>query len=142
MSTRIFVDANVLFSAAYTEGSRVVLLFDLARASGAIVCASPFVIEEARRNLLLKRPDALGRLEALVEGVRVVPDRMALASGSSHGLPPKDVAVLAAAVAAGATMLVTGDRAHFGRLYGRVVEGLRVATVADALRFLMELGGS
>ena len=42
------------------------------------------------------------------------------------GLPEKDRLVLAAAAALGCGALVTGDRTHFGRFYGRTVAGVRI----------------
>jgi len=48
-------------------------------------------------------------------------------------VPPKDAPIPAAAVLAKADALVTGDHTHFGHLYGTVVEGVAVMTVAVAL---------
>jgi hypothetical protein len=41
-------------------------------------------------------------------------------------LPPKDRPVLAAAIRLGCDALVTGDRTHFGPLYGRTIHGVRI----------------
>jgi predicted nucleic acid-binding protein len=138
MVERIFVDANILFSAAWSTESRVALLFDLARVSGAELLASPFVIEEATRNLALKRPAHARYLERIPSGIRVVPNGRPIAGESGYGLPDKDRPVLRAAISAQSTVLVTGDVTHFGHLYGRVVEGVLVTTVADALRRLVD----
>lgn len=53
------------------------------------------------------------------------------------GLPPKDAPILAAAVQARADGLVTGDRTHFGPLYGRRFEGVLVLSPAEALARLL-----
>ena len=50
---RLFLDANVLFSAAKSDGPMRELLTRLARA-GHELCADEYVLEEARRNLALK----------------------------------------------------------------------------------------
>lgn len=42
------------------------------------------------------------------------------------GLPNKDRLVLAAAAGLRCDALVTGDRTHFGRFYGRTVAGVRI----------------
>jgi hypothetical protein len=41
-------------------------------------------------------------------------------------LPPKDQPILLAAIAAGATDLITGDRAHFGDYFGRRIAGVLI----------------
>jgi hypothetical protein len=64
---RLFLDANVLFSAAYREGAGVARLWKLGNRS---LVTSDFAAEEARRNL----PDAdqRSRLARLLEGVDLV----------------------------------------------------------------------
>ncbi len=59
---RIFLDANVLFSAAYLENSGLGRLW---RLEDAELLSSAYAVEEARRNLALDRPPALARLERL-----------------------------------------------------------------------------
>jgi hypothetical protein len=54
-----------------------------------------------------------------------------------QGLPLKDVPILAAAVQGRCDLLVTGDRAHFGPLYGRRLRGVEVLSPADALARLL-----
>ena len=48
-------------------------------------------------------------------------------------LPDKDLPILAAAIAARASALVTGDRRDFGHLYGTTIEGVEVLTPAEAV---------
>ena len=62
---RIFVDANILFSAAKTDGA-IRQLVGLLRAAGHELWADGYVLEEARRNLHAKAPDGLHALEAIV----------------------------------------------------------------------------
>jgi|GEM_PF-5168479 hypothetical protein len=49
-------------------------------------------------------------------------------------LPEKDRPVLAAAIAARATHLVTGDARYFGAYFGKRIRGVLVTTGADYLR--------
>jgi hypothetical protein len=56
-------------------------------------------------------------------------------------MPAKDVPILAAA-AAGADLLITGDRRHFGHLFGRTLEGVTVLGLAEALRQLLGTMGT
>jgi hypothetical protein len=58
---RIFLDANVLYSAAYLERSELSRLWSL---NDVALISSAYAIEEARRNLAIDRPGALKRLRA------------------------------------------------------------------------------
>lgn len=55
---------------------------------------------------------------------------------------PDDVPVLAGALYADADLLVTGNRKHFGNLYGEKIGGCLVLPPAEALEVLVgEIGG-
>ena len=133
---RIFLDANVLFSAAKSEGAMRTFLRMLS-AAGHELCADGYVVEEARRNLSAKAPDAVEALTLLLSHVSVA----AAQSGNvmleaSLPLPPKDRPVLAAAIGLRCHVLVTGDRTHFGALYGRAIQGVTIhspRTLAETL---------
>ena len=131
---RLFLDANVLFSAARNAGGRAAALFDLARRGYCALIVSPHAIEEARRNLELKHPEVLPRLERLLRTVVVCPECPPenAAWARSQTLPDKDAPILGAAARAGAGLLVTGDRTHFGHLYGQAFRGVLIATTAEA----------
>lgn len=133
---RVFLDANVLFSAAKSDGA-VRKLSRLLEQSGHQCCVNAYVVEEARRNLAAKAPDRTSALERLL---------LRMESANAHGvdaaleaslpLPEKDRPVLAAAIHQSCNALVTGDRAHFGALYGRTVHGVTVhspRSLAEAL---------
>jgi predicted nucleic acid-binding protein len=123
---RIFLDANVLFSAAKSDGAVRELLRRLAMA-GHELCADAYVVEEARRNLLRKGPAALHALDALTGSVEVASFMPAeLPPALAEKIDAKDRPVFAAAVALHCDALVTGDRAHFGALYGDVLLGVRI----------------
>ncbi|MEK7408744.1 MAG: PIN domain-containing protein [Acidobacteriota bacterium] len=132
---RLFLDANVLFSAAYRAEGRAAALFDLAGSGYCTLIASPHALEEARRNLELKHAKLLPRLERLLQAVAVPQECSAenAAWPRTQMLPDKDAPILGAAAQAGADLLVTGDRTHFGRLYGRTLRGVYIATPAEAL---------
>jgi predicted nucleic acid-binding protein len=132
---RLFLDANILFSAAWKEGGAAERLFRLADADFCTLMISRLAVEEARRNLKDKRAARLPEFEKLLTFLQVVPDpdSEALKIASAHGLPNKDVPILAAAIAARADVLVTGDRLHFGHLYGQRAGGVVVLTLSEAL---------
>lgn len=124
----VFLDANVLFSAAYRPDAGILQLWKLPAVE---LISSSYAVEEARRNV--DDPRQGQRLDGLVSGLRLidsVPDRP-LPAGID--LPEKDRPILLAALAAGATHLVTGDLTHFGALFGTRVESMLVLTPARYL---------
>lgn len=126
---RVFLDANVLFTAAYRDGAGLLRLWEL---EGVELVASLYVLEEARRNLRHHRPDRLPILETLLQRVRVT-DALPVGLPLSVALHEKDRPVLLAALALGATHLLTGDKKHFGALFGRTVGGVLVLLPAAYL---------
>src|SRR5689334_21762195 len=125
---RLFLDANILFCAAYRHSSGLLVL---CRLKDVTLCMSRSALEEARINLsdeaqrhrlialsgsmhLFEAPD-----EELAEGVR---------------LPEKDVPIMLAAMAAQSTHLLTGDVRHFGPYFGRRVCGILILPPADYLQ--------
>ena len=96
---RIFLDANILFSACKSAGAVHELLRRLL-SSKHILCVDEYVVAEARRNLSVKAAaDSLSALDALLEKVEIaaagvggVEDRLV------SWLPEKDRPVLAAAI--------------------------------------------
>ena len=132
--TRVFLDANVLFSAAWRSASGLTRLWEIASLH---LVTSPYATDEVERNLARKRPDALARLSALVHRVEITSALLHLDDG--HGLPPKDVPILAAAVASRCEVLLTGDIADFGHLIGRTLQGVRILTVSQLLSEISDL---
>lgn len=123
---RIFLDANILFSAARADGA-IRQFLALTEAAGHELWADAYVFEEARRNLAAKTPDSLPVLEAMAARIKIgglraggtpLPETMVL--------PEKDRPVLAAAIHHRCDILVTGDRTHFGALYGKTIRGVTV----------------
>jgi predicted nucleic acid-binding protein len=133
---RIFLDANVLFSAAKSDGAVRQLVSLLLRARHQC-CVDSYVIEEVRRNLLAKAPDGVSVLDTLLTRLYVAavqPGRADIESLAS--LPQKDRPVLAAAIRLGCEALVTGDRTHFGFAYGKKLGGVAIhspRSIAEAL---------
>jgi len=125
----------MISAAAHWPQGRAKALFRLAAARRCELVASPHAIQEARRNLGLKSPRGAEAVDSLLEGVEMVAEAgpRAVESAAGHDLQDSDAPILAAAVAAGADFLVTGDRTHFGHLFGKDVGGVRVVSLAEAL---------
>jgi len=123
---RVFLDANILSSAAKSDGA-VRALVRLLLDRGHECWVDAYVVAEATRNLVNKGPQAVRVLDALLSRLRVAP---ALAGGVDAvelaWLPPKDRPVLAAAIRLGCEALVTGDRKHFGSAYGLMAGGVAI----------------
>jgi predicted nucleic acid-binding protein len=127
---RVFLDANILFSAAYRPDAGLRRLWEL---SGVALVTSAYAVEEARRNL--DTPKQLADLEQLLRAVRVTDTAPRDRSLSPMmQLPDADRPILLAAIEVRATHLLTGDVRHFGRYYGRVVEGVRILPPGVYLR--------
>lgn len=127
---RLFLDANILVSAALKPDSRIAGLW---RMDDVRLVASPHVLAEARRNM----PDAAtaSRLETLAERLVILPSEPAdFEIADDPGLPPKDRPVLLAAIVARADYLLTGDLTHFGKCLGRTIEGVKIVLPGEYLR--------
>ena len=134
---RIFLDANILFSAAYSDGAVRRLIRDLQDAD-CILVADRYVIEEALRNISIHRPDAVSRFSILVNSLKTVPACRSTAEIPTEiQLPEKDIPVLAGAIAAGCDILMTGDSRHFGPFFGRSIGGVTIRTPLDTARTIL-----
>lgn len=128
---RLFLDANVLFSAAYREDAGIRALWGL---NGVILLSSKYAAEEARRNL--ETAEQRQRLQQLLKDVELSGARagsQARAEIEGSGLPEKDLPILESAIGSHAAYRLTGDRKHFGHLYGAKIAGVRVMRPADYL---------
>ena len=111
---RVFLDASVLFAAAYsaTGASREIIRRAI---RGQIECVvSDLVLEEARRNLGAKAPEALPSLEAFRQSTAfetVRPRRKEIEKAMEY-TAGKDAPVVAAARKANVDYLLSLDRRH------------------------------
>lgn len=95
------------------------------------------MIEEARRNLVAKAPDSIPTLEELLARINVAAlQASGTSSPDADALPEKDRPVLLAAIRLECEALVTGDRTHFGKVYGKSLGGVAIhspRSIAEAL---------
>ena len=125
---RIFLDANVLFSAACLENSGLGRLWEL---EDAELLSSAYAVEESRRNLVLSRPPTSARLERLTPRLTLVNPPGDLKLPATVRLDSKVRPILLAAIHGKADFLLTGDGRHFGNLYGKRVKGVMVLRPAQ-----------
>jgi predicted nucleic acid-binding protein len=122
---RIFLDANVIFSAVKSDGYIRRLLLLLAEQDHELV-ADDYALEETKRNLSAKYPSALAENSAILSLVSVFHVRQGVVLPKELALTEKDRPVLASAIALRSDALVTGDKGHFNHLYGECVEGVEI----------------
>lgn len=125
---RVFLDANVLYSAAYLDRSGLVRLWTL---DDIELLSSAYAIEAARRNLATDRAEAVSRLQRLTALISTVDAPQALKLPKNVRLDPKDQPILLAAMHGKADYLLTGDARHFEHLYGKRIEGVLVLRPAQ-----------
>jgi uncharacterized protein len=119
---RVFLDANVLYSAAYMQFAGLARLWSL---NDVQLLSSAYAIDEARRNSM-DRPEAVPRLNRLLQSVSTVDAPQGLQLPRSIRLDPKDQPILLAAIHGNADYLLTGDASHFSHLYGKRIDSLLV----------------
>jgi predicted nucleic acid-binding protein len=125
---RLFLDANILFSAAYRPGAGLLELWGLKEVTR---CTSPYAVEEARINLSdeIQRE----RLKKLLIGLELF-DAAPRELPYEISLPEKDAPIMLAAIAARASHLLTGDIRHFGTYFGKKISGVLIVSPADYLK--------
>ncbi len=92
---------------------------------------SELACEEARRNIRIKFPDCLPRIEEICRGIDIISHVHEMAC--SLELPDKDRPIFLAAVHGHATHLLTGDLVHFGSFMNKASETQHIViqTVSD-----------
>lgn len=125
---RLFLDANVLFSAAYKIDARLLPLWKLRNVT---LCSSHYALQEARINLAgedqwTRLAELSGSLQLFEAGHTPLPPGILL--------PEKDAPILLAAIEARATHLLTGDVRHFRAYFGKKIEGIAITLPGKYLR--------
>ena len=125
---RLFLDANVLFSAAYRPGAGLLQIW---RLKNVALCSSRYALSQA--NLNLDEEEQQRRLAKLSQRLQLFdPPSGKLPAGIA--LPEKDIPILLAAIEARATHLLTGDVRDFGPYFGKRIEGVRILLPGEYLR--------
>lgn len=133
---RVFLDANVLYSAAL--GGKLVRLFDLA---GVRLVTNEYALGECWHNLAENEEASTcrDRLEALLVRVEIVPYDITAPLFCPWSLADaNDVPILMGAIEARCTHLLTGDARCFGPYFGRVLDGVTILRPGDFLRMHQE----
>jgi predicted nucleic acid-binding protein len=132
---KIFLDANILFSASQIGSPIRKLLESLQHHS--VLVSHPGVIEEATRNLTAKKPEWIEGFDSLRNFLEI---SSCLGTCPETSLPAKDQPVLAAAIGCRADILLTGDRRHFGPLFGCTLSGVKICSVREMAEEMLKRG--
>ncbi len=139
---RAFLDANVLFTAAYSRaGSSWAIIQEARVQDDLVVMTTEYVFDEAENKLQEKFPASLGEYASLKPILETCPEPSgALVEHLSSVIRyPKDRPVLAGAISAKADWLLTWDDNHFGHLYGIRVYDVLVSDPGSGLYMLRQL---
>lgn len=125
----LFLDANILFSAAYREHSGLLKLWQI---KSAKLVSSVYAIEEARRNLDM--PPQKERLDKLIVSLEdIYPFHVNIELPRNVTIREKDKPILMSAIVAKADFLITGDVKDFGKFYGKKIGGVTIIPPSEYL---------
>jgi predicted nucleic acid-binding protein len=121
----VFLDSNILFSLCWKNPaeSLIGILLELQEMGEVKLVISPLTLEETTANLKAKKPNALSRLQEVVDSCTVVPDVL---SPLEIDLPENDLILLSTAIANKVNFFLTGNKADFGPFYGSTIGGTRI----------------
>lgn len=131
---KVFLDANILFSAADERAQ--VHRFVRYLADKGVAVSSDYALAEAARNILLKRPRCAAGLRQLAARITIV---QSCDAPVPVPIAAKDRPILATAIRAQCDYLVTGDQRDFGHLFGHSVGPTRIVTVLMLREVLRDL---
>lgn len=132
---RVFLDANILFSASLPKSHLAHFLKGLAERADLL--SNVYACEEAERNMVAKFPKSLPSLQKLCGVIELVPLGI---FDPGVQLAAKDQPILCGAIAGEADYLLTGDKKDFGHLFGKRIGGVAVVSVELLLAELVDQG--
>ena len=133
---KLFLDANVLFTAAHNPKGKASLIIRIVMPQKWTLVTCSLAVEEAERNLSVKFPDCLREHKKLLRLVFIAPT---IVDGECPIiLPHKDRPIFLSALHANCSHLLTGDLKDFGRYMNKPNKsaGVLIQTVAEFLESL------
>lgn len=132
---RVFLDANILFSASFPDSLLADFLGELKK--HAVLLTNAHAKTEAERNVATKIPKRLAACQKFASAVELVPLHI---FDLDVKLAEKDRPILCGAIAARADYLLTGDKKDFGHLFGRTIVGVKIVSIQLLLADLIAQG--
>lgn len=130
---RLFLDANILFSAAYTKQAGIKKFWTLPNIK---LVSSSYALEEAKRNL--SQVEQLKQLNTLLKQVELHNGYDETLIPSHIKLRNKDRPILAAAICSSSNYLITGDVRDFGSFYGKKILNIVILPPSEYLQCYSE----
>ncbi len=128
---RLFLDTSVLLAASGSANGASREIFRLAPPNQWTLIATPYVVEEVRRNLSNLPPTASADWNRLLGGMLIMDDVFAVDRPAAFA-PAKDRPILFSALA-WADVLLTLDRGDFETLLGKEFYGMPILTPGNVL---------
>ncbi len=131
---RIFLDANVLFTATHNPRGKAAFIVELGRENHWTLYSSVYAVAEARYNLEIKFPERIPGFEILLDSIKMIKHQEK--KTSLPGLNEKDQPIFQAAMECSATHLITGDKKDFGKFMNKPGEtfSINIQTPSDFLK--------
>ena len=133
---RVFLDANILFSASKKDSLLALLLASLKNKKVHFI-SNLYAVDEARRNLQIHYPERISLFEDQINKIEIsVMLQIKPPLDKNLVIKEKDLPILLGAIATKCDFLVTGDKRDFGHLFGEIINGTTVVTprmLADKL---------
>lgn len=127
---KLFLDANIFFSAAYKVQAGISKIASLVNVQ---LITSNYALEEAKRNL--QQPSQLKRLNTLMQQVSIHTEYDDTVIPHDIQLRDKDRPILSAAISTHSDYLITGDVRDFGCFYGKRIAGVMILSPSQYLQF-------
>ncbi len=129
---RLFLDANILFTAAHNPKGLAFATIQRGAALGIEVFTSDYAYEEAKYNLTLKFPAVVATLDKLRRSLQLMTIQVD-ENLNPLSLPLDDLPIFQAALACKAQFLISGDKKAFGRWMNlpKKCRGLTILTLRD-----------
>jgi predicted nucleic acid-binding protein len=141
-SRRIFLDTSVVFSAVYSPGGGARKLFQLGEIGALQLIVGPTVLQECEEVVRRKAPISLPTLALLLElgGVEIIPEAPdeILEQAKTIVRYEPDAFVLAEAMVAKVSWLVTHDKQQFFSIRENSALNFKIGTPGDFLQNLAD----
>jgi predicted nucleic acid-binding protein len=130
---RVFLDANMLFSGAYSDRNHVLALMAFTKNTPCQWISCDLAVTEAVRNIERKSPLRSHHLQQLLAKLRIVDTVFQMPIPID--IRDKDIPIIASAQFHQCDILLTGDKRDFGQWMNRPQDtgGVRVMMVAELL---------
>lgn len=131
---KVFLDSNVLFSAAYSgkEKSRSYLFFELQDLNIIEIYISNLVRFESIHNIMIKKPEKSGFLNELLSKVIIIED-VYIYYDDIKLLPENDRIILSSAVYHNIDFFITGNTKIFSPFYNKKLSNTLILTPKNFL---------